>query len=112
MKYEFINFRYLSSIEWPEEFLPKYCYGIVYFLSPETANILFDAFEKTLKSCYVWIEDVYITGVLAEISDVKISSLNRWVHMTPPNKSSDFIVAHSSQYSPLERKNLWHSYFD
>ena len=44
-------------------------------MSPETAKKLFVSFEATMKKYYVWIEDVYITGILAGLNNMKYEVL-------------------------------------
>ena len=80
-------------------------------MTPETMEKLFDTFLSTLKNCYIWIEDVYITGVLAEIADISIASLNKWVHLSVPNKTKSYISAHANDFSPQERLALWQKHF-
>ena len=80
-------------------------------MTPQIAKTLFQSFESSLKSCYVWIEDVYITGVLAQMNGIKISNLQKYIHLEP-HKDKRFISFHAGNISLEERITLWHKYFD
>ena len=58
----------LSKMEFSDEKFPDYCLGITYFMNKATTWKLFRTFEETLKNHYIWIEDVYLTGEMLEIT--------------------------------------------
>ena len=48
--------------EWPSEVLyPSYCNGWLYVVTPKIVKLLLNAIET---SPYLFIDDVYITGIL------------------------------------------------
>ena len=53
---------YLTKMDWLKPRFPTYCLGPFYMFSPSTASRIFAAFEETVHSNYLAMEDVYITG--------------------------------------------------
>lgn len=53
----------VSFEEYPDKFYPPYCPGWAILYSPD---VLFDLYKEAQKSNYFWIDDVLITGVLAQ----------------------------------------------
>lgn len=57
------HYRYISKVEWDKNTYPPFCWGPIYIMEPTQAYLLFQIFKQTLKEFYIWIEDVYITGI-------------------------------------------------
>lgn len=53
---------YVSTEDWEQEYFPPYCSGAAYILTTPTALALYNA---SLYTPFFWIDDLYITGVLA-----------------------------------------------
>ena len=63
---------YISYLDWPKDTFPGFCVGPSYILSIKTATKLYKAFEEVFEDNFLWIEDVYITGILRELSGIRI----------------------------------------
>jgi len=55
--------------EWPDEFFPTNCWGVVYIMSHLVRNKLLQVFEDSDKGIFR-VDDVFITGMLAEKANV------------------------------------------
>jgi len=55
--------------EWPDEFFPTNCWGVVYIMSAAVRNKLLKAFEDSNKGIFR-VDDVFVTGMLAEKANV------------------------------------------
>ena len=54
---------YVSREEYPGDKYPPWCEGFAYITKPQVVRKLYD---MSLQTRYYWIDDVYITGILAE----------------------------------------------
>jgi len=62
---------YVSLAEWPTQRpFPPYCDGPAYFFMPRVAAKLVAAFEKASPTPFFWLEDVFVTGVMASVAGV------------------------------------------
>ena len=59
-------------MEWSEDKYPTYSSEAGYLLSMRAAKKLLQAFELTLRQMYVWMEDIYLTGVLRIYSQINL----------------------------------------
>lgn len=71
----------LTHLEYPKSTYPEYCSGVGYFATTDVIFKLFNtAHEKTasgsLKSKPIWIDDLYVTGTLAQIAKQKHLPMN------------------------------------
>ena len=74
---------------------------------------LYMLFESTLKEHYVWIEDVYLTGILPEILDIDMVNLEGLIQFDEPNiETSDIMIADAHNLGKDDRIKLWHDLFD
>ena len=80
-------------------------------MSPETAKKLFVSFEATMKKYYVWIEDVYITGILAGLNNIEYENTYKWTHFGKPDNTTNFMTCHFSGPEPKEWIKIWHDSF-
>ena len=80
-------------------------------MSPENCAKLFDSFEKTVKKYYIWIEDVYITGILAAMNNLKYVNTYSITHFGKP-ENNQFMTNHLSGPKPKEWIKVWHDLFD
>ena len=70
-------------------------------------------FENTLKENYIWIEDVYLTGILAEILDIDMVDLQDLIQFTEPtNEINGIMVANVNMLDVDSRIKRWHELFD
>ena len=54
---------YVSRDEYPGDKYPPWCEGFAYIVKPHLVKKLYD---MSLMTPYYWIDDVYVTGILAE----------------------------------------------
>ena len=108
----FCIFRYVSKIEWLDDDFVTYCSGSTYTMSPENIRKIFKTFESTLRKHYLWIEDVYLTGVLASMNNLEYENTYPITHFGKPSKEDIFMTCHVSGLSPDDWLQHWHSLFD
>ena len=56
--------------EWPDEYFPTNCWGVVYIMSKHVRNKLLKVFERSDGGIFR-IDDVFVTGMLAERANVR-----------------------------------------
>lgn len=71
---------FVTKEEWPEEVYPPYCSGPFYMFTPDFAVA---ALKLSYVTRFFWLEDVYITGILANQMNVK--------HIDIPNGASIYL---------------------
>ena len=94
---------YIPVEEYSKPRFPPYCAGMAYVMSPD---VVADLYKKMRNAPFIWIDDVYITGILARqlgirhrpINTLYILEFNRWVRQY-------FVFAHTHYTSLL--KYLW-----
>ncbi|KAI9588563.1 uncharacterized protein LOC119645117 [Glossina fuscipes] len=104
----------VSFKEYTGRYYPPYCpgYAIIY-----SSDVVFRLYSAAQQYKYFWIDDVHITGVLAQQSNLTITTLSPYVLrsdnyqqlITGKTDLSDieFLFAWHS-ISPQEIRNLWH----
>ena len=73
---------YVTSGEYPVITYPTYCNGYFYIITPEIATKLY---QLSLRTRFFWIDDVYVTGILAEnlnITRAKLSLYNGYQQLS------------------------------
>ena len=58
---------YVSKIEFKDDKYPRYCQGYAYMTTP---SIIKKLYESSLKIQFFWIDDVYITGIVAHTLNI------------------------------------------
>jgi Galactosyltransferase len=54
---------YLSPTEYPEDHFPTYCSGSAFILTTDVAG---EMYKASFKVPFFWVDDVYVTGLLAK----------------------------------------------
>ena len=104
--------RYVPKIEWPKDGpFPTYCLGATYIMSPTHSKKIFANFEATLKEYYVWLEDFYITGILAGMSNIEYKDFHPLFMYGKPNKTSNVLACHVPRVKPKEFMKVWNKSF-
>ncbi|XP_050070183.1 beta-1,3-galactosyltransferase 5 [Anopheles maculipalpis] len=67
---------YVSRDEFAADIYPPYLSGWLYFTNQKTARALIA--ESQAGSSFFWIDDTFITGVLAQRLQIPLTALNRW----------------------------------
>ncbi|PAA62251.1 hypothetical protein BOX15_Mlig021944g1 [Macrostomum lignano] len=104
----------VSYREFPGSFYPTYCEGFGYILN---AKHVASIYLCSLFKQFFWIDDVYITGVLAASTDVPISGFWRGHGYAPlvSSRASEaivdyiFLTAERSDFIDVVHHKLWRS---
>ena len=64
---------YTSPEEFPDKFFLKYCSGSAYLMTPDVVEKFYKASRSTP---FFWVDDYYVTGMLAHATNVTANSLN------------------------------------
>jgi len=103
----------VSKEEYPYKIYPPYCQGALYLFDIHTSEQLCHLFEMELHRNYVWIEDVFITGILAFLGDIKLINIesqlfnNEMTHKFPINVKKykkKSIAIFTENWTPEERE--------
>ena len=65
-------------MEWKPNNYPEFCTGMVYIMSPENTKKIVASFEATMGETYIWMEDVYITGYLANMNNIERKDIKEY----------------------------------
>lgn len=68
---------FVTKSEYPKSFYPPFLSGWMYFTTPKTAASLVAIAKQTT---YFWIDDVYVTGILASKLNIKLENI-KFKHM-------------------------------
>ena len=74
-----IFFLLLISQEYPGKYYPTYCFGWGVILSPD---VVFDLYLESRTTPYFWVDDVYVTGLLAEKAAIEQTDLGPKLALT------------------------------
>ncbi|KAG0715778.1 Beta-1,3-galactosyltransferase 5 [Chionoecetes opilio] len=103
-----------EAYPWPE--YPRYCAGLAYVVTPVVADLLARAAQAGVAP-RVWVDDVWVTGLLAEALDLSPHFLNlrysydhdevvRWAAGARPAAPPPYIFVHLDAASPDWRATL------
>lgn len=93
----------VSYKEYSERYYPPYCPGYAIIYSPD---IVFRLYTAAQNSKYFWIDDVHITGVLAEKTNTTITTSSHYVLYSD---ECDQILTGKTDLSKTEFLFAWHS---
>lgn len=93
----------VSFKEYSERYYPPYCPGYAIIYSPD---IIFRLYTAAQKSKYFWIDDVHITGVLAQQTNTTITTSSQYVLYSD---ECDQILTGKTDLSKVEFLFAWHS---
>lgn len=65
----------LTLEEYASDKYPTYCSGIVYFLTPDMLAQLYSTAHR-LEQRFIWIDDLFVTGIVASEAGVRHHALN------------------------------------
>lgn len=71
---------FVTEEEYPGDEFPKYLSGWLYITNPYTAHLLI---KQTLHKPFFWIDDTYVTGILAADLDIEFIDLTEWFSANP-----------------------------
>ena len=64
---------YIPRSEFPEDFFPTYCSGSAFVFTPDVAR---DMYNASLHTPFFWVDDFYVTGLLAKNVGVQHTKFN------------------------------------
>ena len=102
---------YVSKKEYLQDEYPPFCVGTTYIMSLTVATYLVDLFKASFKENYLWIEDVYITGILRQLGGMSYVDMFPLIIGGDPGNELNFISAHLNSMTPRERRNKWRQLF-
>ena len=81
-------------------------------MSKQTCKSLFETFTKSFKDVYIWIEDVYITGILSVLSNIELIDLRLLLRPGTPRINSKFLAAGlRKNYLLKDQERIWKRFF-
>ncbi|XP_046607711.1 beta-1,3-galactosyltransferase 5-like isoform X1 [Neodiprion virginianus] len=97
--------------EYPEKMYPEYCLGWVIIYTIDTAIFLYEEAQRTP---YFWIDDVHVTGIVANKVNLTYTSLNSQIlrgkrladFIKSPKATVDFLIA-GPELSEADSRALW-----
>ncbi|XP_017863281.1 PREDICTED: beta-1,3-galactosyltransferase 1 [Drosophila arizonae] len=93
----------VSFREYPAHYYPPYCPGFAIVYSPDVVQRLYQAAQH---SDYFWVDDVHITGVLAQRTNTTITTLQPYVLY---ETDCERLLSGESDLRQLEFLFTWHS---
>ena len=100
--------RFVSRQEYKNDTYPACCFGELYIMKPNTAYKIFEAFLKYRNQTYVWIEDVYFTGILLQKTELQLEDLGSMMIEKENVKGQNFLAAgFRKNYNLVQQKNAW-----
>ncbi len=86
---------YLSRKEFPDDYFPTYCSGSAFIL---TTDVIEAMYEASFKVPFFWVDDYFVTGLLAQKVGVKHRKLN-----------SAYSLGPSTFYDKFTEEGKWQS---
>lgn len=103
----------VSYEEFPNSFYPAFCPGFAIVYTPDTVRRLY---EEAQKSAYFRLDDVYITGIMSNRTNITITDLSPFVLFSNqmnalldgivPVSAMQFLVSHHN-INPMQMRSLW-----
>ena len=84
---------YLSKSEFSEDYFPTYCSGSAYVMS---TDVVVDMYNTSLQTPFFWVDDFYITGLLARKIGIEHHKFN-----------SVYVLGPSVFYEKFTEANKW-----
>ena len=80
--------------------------GPMYMMTPKTSLRLLDLLNTTLKQDYIWIENIYLTGILRQKLNFSLVDIGKQFIKNYETNTS-FMAAHLDYLNPKERIQFW-----
>ncbi|XP_053952497.1 uncharacterized protein LOC128859587 [Anastrepha ludens] len=106
----------VTAKEYPGRYYPPYCPGFAIIYSPDVALTLYNAAQI---SKYFWIDDVLITGILAQNISITITNANQYIlyESDCDNLLNDVVNSEDVEFiyawdliSPKQMQKVWELY--
>lgn len=100
---------FVTRQEYPARMYPTYCGGLGFILPVRTLPMLFNASRQ---ATFLWIDDVYSTGILAKVAGVGHVQLRQYYDLYPnetaPSVKPKIMFTHLGTPSVVEQRyRLW-----
>ena len=98
---------YLSVDEFKDDYFPQYCSGSAYMFTNDLIPLMYEA---SFSTPFFWVDDYYVTGMLAEKAGAKYVMLNSLYSLFP----SDFLAKFTGDsnrlltFGHVHDLNQWH----
>ena len=102
---------YISATEYPDNVFPTYCSGSAFIMTPDVASAMFNA---SFRVPFFWVDDFYVTGLLAGEVGVSHQNFNSVYMLSPsaflqkftdPKVSLTLVIGHVHKINSL--KMVW-----
>jgi len=102
---------YISPTEYPDNVFPTYCSGSAFIMTPDVASAMFNA---SFRVPFFWVDDFYVTGLLAGEVGVSHQNFNSVYMLSPsaflqkftdPKVSLTLVIGHVHKINSL--KMVW-----
>ncbi|KAK8767327.1 hypothetical protein V5799_005893 [Amblyomma americanum] len=103
---------YVSKEEYPLEKYPAYCAGAAFMMRPVVLSALYEASKHVP---IFWVDDVYVTGILASLNKVDMVDITRYfglyVGKEMTTVSNTMLFVHTGRPNNVRHKidQLWQS---
>ncbi|XP_037281041.2 beta-1,3-galactosyltransferase 5 [Rhipicephalus microplus] len=101
---------FVTKEEYANDTYPPFCYGAAYLMK---ASVLVLLGEATGSVPFFWVDDVYSTGLLRNVTNVSLVNITRMYHVIPPAETTAIaektLFLHWGQRRALLRRvyRLW-----
>ena len=82
---------YVSRAEFRDNYFPPYCSGSAFVMTPDTVDVMY---RESLKTPFFWVDDFYITGMLAQRLKLRHRRFNT-VYVLIPNLFVERFTGHN-----------------
>ena len=86
---------YVTRDEYPNDTYPTYCGGLAFLLTTDVADALFEA---SLDTPFFWIDDIYVTGILAS----KVGVVHENIESMYEPRKHEFLQRFSKSWRSLK----------
>ncbi|VDM67388.1 unnamed protein product [Strongylus vulgaris] len=93
--------------EYPEEKFPQYCNGAAYILH---GTALQPMFRKVTKLRFFWIDDVFITGLLAHDADIHFVKINQYIKLKKLHKPPSTIFYDDMMFYGTKKESIGYKF--
>lgn len=91
----------VTRLDYPYQEYPEYCSGLAYFARPSALGKVYAA-AVSGKAPYLWIDDVFVTGLAAQVAGVTRLDLGVWFART-----EDLVFKWMGDVEHLKRAMPW-----
>jgi hypothetical protein len=95
---------YVDPIQFPDRILPDFCTGPAYLITNDTVSILL---EETLKSRFLRLEDVLVTGVVASKLGINRINVPEFKNTFPTKNLNPCILEKTITFHDIEPNKLY-----